>query len=196
MRGTIVLFFSQVPYFLWNFTDFMKFLYVFQRVVSKRFLTYQIFYTVYYSIFYAFPSHQSYGQPLQEFGSLPSARRFAKCFFVGHSTKKPLSSAALGNVLLSVTTAFAERRTLGTGIHSTKGGSRQRPVSHRLKLTVVTFVESRVLALGKESSLSSAHRLTLGRASFVECPRWTLGKVFFYFFILPTKPFVACSYTM
>jgi hypothetical protein len=40
--------------------------------------------------------------------------------FVGHSTKKPLSSAALGKVLLSVTIAFAESRTLGTEIHSVK----------------------------------------------------------------------------
>ena len=73
-----------------------------------------------------------------------------------------LPSAALGKVLLSVTTAFAESRTLGTGIHSTKislpsakhsakGGSRQRTVSRRLKLMVVIFSESRVLALGKES---------------------------------------------
>jgi uncharacterized lipoprotein YbaY len=68
---------------------------------------------------------------------------FAECLvlcrvlFVGHSAKKPLPSAALGKVLLSVTTTFAESRTLGTGIysakislpsatHSAKSGSRQR----------------------------------------------------------------------
>jgi hypothetical protein len=127
--------------------------------------------------------------------------------FVGHSTKKPLLSDALGKALLSVTTAFAESRTLGTGTHSAKiplssanhsakRGSRQRIISRRLKLTTVIFTESRVLALGKESSLPSAPLLTLGRASFAECPSWTLGKVYFYFFILPTKLFVVCSYTI
>jgi hypothetical protein len=141
---------------------------------------------------------------LPESGSLPSARRFAECFLLGtrqrslcrvpHSAKKPLPSAALGKVLLSVMTAFAESRTLGTGIHSTKGGSRQRVVRRRLKLTVVTFAKSRVLALGKEYSLPSAPCLTIGRASFAECRSWTLGKVYFYFFILPTKLFVVYSY--
>jgi hypothetical protein len=41
-------------------------------------------------------------------------RLFAECFLSG------LSSAALGKVLLSVTTAFTESRTLGTEIHSAK----------------------------------------------------------------------------
>jgi hypothetical protein len=96
-----------------------------------------------------------------------------RVFFVGHSAKKPLPSAALGKVLLSVMMAFAESRTLGIGIHSAKislpsakhsvkGGSRQRAISRCLKLMTVIFAESRVLALGKESSLSSAPRLTLG----------------------------------
>jgi hypothetical protein len=57
----------------------------------------------------------------------------------------------------------------------------------------VIFAERRALALGKEASLPSVLRLTLGRASFVECHSWTLGKVFFIF---PTKLFVVCSYTM
>jgi hypothetical protein len=114
-------------------------------------------------------------------------RVFAECsalcqvFFVGHSAKKPLSSAALGKVLLSVTTMFAESRTLGTGKHSAKISlpsvkhsvkyhTRQTAVNRHVKLTTVIFVESRVLALGKESSLPSAHRLTLGRCNlFAEC---------------------------
>jgi hypothetical protein len=102
--------------------------------------------------------------------------------FVGHSTKKPLPSAVLGKVLLSVMTAFAESRTLGTGIQSAKGDSRQRAISRRLKLTAVSFAESRILALGKESSLPSAPSMTLGKASFVECPSWTLGKVYIFYF--------------
>jgi hypothetical protein len=116
--------------------------------------------------------------------------------FVGHS-------AALDKVLLSVMTAFAESRTLGIGIHlakiplpnakhSAKVGSRQSVVSRHLKLTAVTFVESRVLALDKESSLLSAPRLTLSRESFAECLPRALDKVLF----LPTKLFVVCYYTM
>jgi hypothetical protein len=75
-------------------------------------------------------------------------RVFAECsvlcrvLFIGHSAKKPLPSAALDKVLLLVMTAFAESRTLGTGIHSMKGDSRQRVVSRRLKLTIVTFAEN------------------------------------------------------
>jgi hypothetical protein len=100
-------------------------------------------------------------------------RVFAECsalcrvFFVGHSAKKSLPRAALGKVLLSVTTAFAESRTLTTGIHSAKislpsakhsakGGARQMVVSRRVKLTAVIFSESQVLALDKESCLPSA----------------------------------------
>jgi hypothetical protein len=88
-------------------------------------------------------------------------------FFVKNSAKKPLPSAALGKVLLSVMAVFAESRTLGTEIHSAKislpsakhsvkGGARQRAISRRVKLTVVIFAESRILALGKEPSLLSA----------------------------------------
>jgi hypothetical protein len=43
-----------------------------------------------------------------------------RVLFVGHSTKKPLPSAALGKVFLSVTNAFAESRTLGKELHSAK----------------------------------------------------------------------------
>jgi hypothetical protein len=40
--------------------------------------------------------------------------------FIGHSAKKTLSSAALGNVLRSVKSLFTECRTLGTEKHSAK----------------------------------------------------------------------------
>jgi tRNA 2-selenouridine synthase SelU len=119
--------------------------------------------------------------------SLPSAPRLTldrasfvecPCWTLG----KEAVVSELSKVLLSVTMAFAESRTLDTGIHSVKGGSRQRVVSRRLKLTAVTFAENRVLALRKEFSSLSAPRLTLDRASFAECPRWTLGKVYFYFY--------------
>jgi hypothetical protein len=39
---------------------------------------------------------------------------------IGHSAKKSLSSAALGKVLLSITTTFTESRTLSTEIHPAK----------------------------------------------------------------------------
>jgi hypothetical protein len=89
-------------------------------------------------------------------------------------------------------TAFMER-TLGTERHSSKTvlpntnhsakpGTRQRAVSSRLYLTAVIFAEYRSLTLGKEASLPSVLRLTLGRACCAECHSWTLGKIFFYFF--------------
>jgi hypothetical protein len=95
----------------------------------------------------------------------------------GHSAKTYLSSATLGKVLLSITTAFTESRTLGTGIrlakkslpsvkHSAKGAARRRVVSYRLKPTAVIFAERLVLVLRKETFLPSAPRLTHGRASF------------------------------
>jgi hypothetical protein len=63
--------------------------------------------------------------------------------FVMHSAKTSLPSAALSKVLLSVTTAFTESRTLGTrrhlaktalpsAKHSVNSDARQRAVSSRL----------------------------------------------------------------
>jgi hypothetical protein len=87
-------------------------------------------------------------------------------FFVGHSAKDSLPSAVLSNVLLSVTTTFTESRTLDTGRHSAKsalpsaehsanGDAQQRVISSHLYMTVVSFAESWVLALGKEATLLS-----------------------------------------
>jgi hypothetical protein len=51
-------------------------------------------------------------------------RLFAECLalyrvlFVRHSTKMSLSSTTLGKIVLSVTIAFTESRTLGIEIHS------------------------------------------------------------------------------
>jgi hypothetical protein len=69
---------------------------------------------------------------------------------------------------------FAEWQTLG------KGGARQRDVSDRLKLTVVTLCQGP--ALGKETSLPSVKYLALGKDLFTKCLLWTLGKTYFYFF--------------
>jgi hypothetical protein len=113
--------------------------------------------------------------------------------FVGHSAKKHLSSAALGKVLFSVTNSFAERRTLGKELHLTKislpsakhsakavlGKGPSAAVYNRRSLA---FAERQALALGKEASLPSVNRLTLGKECFAECYSWTLGKVFFSFF--------------
>jgi hypothetical protein len=94
---------------------------------------------------------------------------FAECstlcrvFFVGHSAKTSLPSAALSKVSLSVTIAFAESGTLGTGRHSVQFGTRQRTVNSRLKLTTVIYAERQALALDKEATLPSALRLTLGK---------------------------------
>jgi hypothetical protein len=133
-------------------------------------------------------------------------RLFAECsalcrvLSIGHSAKKSLSSAALGKVPLSVTTAFTESRTLDTGRysakttlpsvkHSAKGNTRQRAISSRLYLTTIIFAERRALALGKEATLPSVPRLTLGKECFAECHSWTLDKVFFYFFYFTNQTF-------
>jgi hypothetical protein len=59
--------------------------------------------------------------------------------FVRHSVKKPLPSAALGKVLLSVTNEFTESRTLGTKLHSAK-------------ISLPSAKHSAKAALGKELS--------------------------------------------
>jgi hypothetical protein len=53
-------------------------------------------------------------------------RALCRVLFVGHSAKTSLSSAALGKVLLLVTTTFTKSRTLGTRRHSAKV-ARQQP---------------------------------------------------------------------
>jgi hypothetical protein len=136
-------------------------------------------------------------------GALPSAfcRMLCRVLFVGHSAKKPLSSATLGKVLLSVTIAFMRaglsaqkytrqwclsqvpntRRTVALGKGPSAAVYSWRPL---------TFTECRALALGKEASLPSVNRLTLGRACFAECHFWTLGKVYFLFFFFSQPKFL------
>jgi hypothetical protein len=142
--------------------------------------------------------------------SLQSAPWFGECFLSGTrqsllwqvspSAKPSLPSVALGNVLLSVTTAFTESWTHGTGkhsaksalpsaTHSAKSDSWQRTVSSRLQLTVVIFAKCGVSALGKAAFLPSGLRPTLGKLSFAECHQWTLDKLYFYFFSFPTQTF-------
>jgi hypothetical protein len=130
-------------------------------------------------------------------------RGFTECsvlcrvLFVGHSVKKPLPSAALGKVLLSVTNEFTESRTLGTELHSanislpsakhsTKAALGKGSSATVYSWRPLTLAERRALALGKEAFLPSVNRLTLGKECFVECHSWTLHKVyFFYFFSQP-----------
>ena len=114
---------------------------------------------------------------------------------------------ALGKVPLSVTTAFAESKTFSTERHSAKTtmpsakhlakvDARQRAVSSRLYMMSVIFAEHQALALGKEATLPSVLRLTLDKVCFAECHSWTLGKIYFNFFLSPIKLFVVCCYTI
>jgi hypothetical protein len=80
------------------------------------------------------------------------------------------------------------------------------------KILKYSLPSARSLTLGKEDfaecplvgtrqicfhkSLPSVNHLALGKPAFAECHLWTLGKVYFYFFIFPTKFFVVCSYTI
>ena len=133
-----------------------------------------------------------------DIGITTGIRGFAECrtlcrvHIVGHSTKDALPRAALGKVLLSVTSSFTECKTLGTEIHSAeislpsvkhsaKAALGKGPSAVVYSWRPLTFAEHRALALGKDTSLPSVKRLTLGRACFAKCHFWTLGKVHFYF---------------
>jgi hypothetical protein len=134
-------------------------------------------------------------------------RLFAECstlcrvLSIGHSAKKSLLSAALGKVPLSVTTAFTESRTLGTGRHSAKTsllsakhsakiGARTTRIEgfvecfgHSTKPEKQTANTLPSVTLGKESSTNSTSATaslpsTFYRAldkDFVECQS-VLGK--------------------
>jgi hypothetical protein len=125
-----------------------------------------------------------------------------RVLFVGHSAKKHLLSAALGKVLFSVTNSFAESRTLGKELHSTKISLSSAKHSAKAALgkgpsaaiynwRPLAFAERRALSLGKEASLPSVNRLTLGKKCFAECHSWTLGKLFFFLFSFPNQTFCA-----
>jgi hypothetical protein len=121
-------------------------------------------------------------------------RRLCRVLFIGHSAKPTLPSAALGKVLRSVKSLFTECRTLGTAKHSAK--------------TVLPSVKhSTNMALGK-GPLAAVY--SWRPSVFAECQisgtrqRESLPSVvcrhsakhIFIFFILVTKLFVVCSYTM
>jgi hypothetical protein len=79
-----------------------------------------------------------------------------------------LSSArilALGKDFLNFKICFVECQLTGTWQRSVLG----------------SLPSTKGMTLGKESSLSSVNRLTLGKAIFTECHNLTLGKVHFYF---------------
>jgi hypothetical protein len=60
------------------------------------------------------------GWSTTEIQAFAECQELCRVLFVGHSAKQPLPRAALGKVLLSVTSSFTECRTLGTEIHSAK----------------------------------------------------------------------------
>jgi hypothetical protein len=84
---------------------------------------------------------------------LSSARRFGACFLSGTT----LPSAALGKVLLLVTIAFGESRTLGTGIHSVSE-TIIRGTSKTPKSQLVTPISTKLQRPdGRDSGQSSVH---------------------------------------
>jgi hypothetical protein len=82
-----------------------------------------------------------------------------------------LPRAALGKAQLSVTRHFTERRTLGTGQHSTKKAltSVKHSAKKALSKGPSAFAESRGPALGKEASLPSVEYWALDKEGFAEC---------------------------
>jgi hypothetical protein len=132
-------------------------------------------------------------------------RLFTECLalcwvlFVRHSAKKYMSSATLGKVLFSVTTCL-----LRAGL-SAQVDTRQRSLcwvpNTRRTMTLgkgplavysrwpLSFAKHRDLVLGKEATLPSVSRPTLGKPCFAECHPWTLGRVYFYFIYFPNQTF-------
>jgi hypothetical protein len=117
---------------------------------------------------------------------------FAECsalcrvLSIVHSARKSLSSAALGKVLLSVTTVFTESRTLGT----------ENTLGKEIFAECQTLGEWRRSAKGRQQPSIADDRylcqaLSFGtrqRSFFAKCftsdtrhHSWTLGKVYFYF---------------
>jgi hypothetical protein len=117
-------------------------------------------------------------------------RPFAECqplcqmLFLGHSAKRPLPRAALGKVLLSVTSWFTECRTLGTekrsaktcllsGKHSAKAALGKGPSAGVLKLTAVSLcwgpkVGTRQRVFFAECQISGTRQRPLYRVSSLD----------------------------
>jgi hypothetical protein len=121
-------------------------------------------------------------------------RRLFRVLFIGHSAKKTLSSAALGKVLRSVKSLFTECRTLDKDCFAErqtlgKDDARQRAVSDRLQLTVVSLCrgpkagtrQSRFFA---ECQISGTRQR--GSLPSVFCGH-SAKHIFIFFFILATK---------
>jgi hypothetical protein len=68
-----------------------------------------------------------------------------RVLFVGHSAKKSLSSAALGKILLSITSSFTECRTLDTEIYSAKMSLPSAALGKVLLSIMSSFTECRTL---------------------------------------------------
>jgi hypothetical protein len=87
--------------------------------------------------------------------------------FVGHSAKKSLPRAALGKVRLSVTGLFTERRTLGTGQHSTN--TCLPSVKHSAKKALGKGPSAAILKLIAVSLCRVPRTGTRQRGFFAEC---------------------------
>jgi hypothetical protein len=127
-------------------------------------------------------------------------RGFAECQplcrvpFVGHSAKKALPRAALGNVKLSAKSLFTECWALGTGPHSAK--TRLPSVKHSAKGALGKEPSAAVpkltaVSLCREPTVGTRQR-RLCRVSSLD----TRQSIFLFFFILSPKLFMVCSYTM
>jgi hypothetical protein len=87
--------------------------------------------------------------------------------FVGHSAKEVLPRAALGEVLLSVTSWFTECRTLGTGKLSAK--TCLPSVKHSAKVALGKGPSAAVLKLTAVSLCRGSRVGTRQRGFFAEC---------------------------
>jgi hypothetical protein len=125
---------------------------------------------------------------------LPSARIFTECFLSGTRQNPALGKELVYRVRDTRQREtlgkdyFAERQTLG------KDDARQRVVSGHLQLTAVNLCRGPKPALGKAYSLPSVKYLALGKEGLYRVSSVDTRQSIF--FILATKLFVVCSYTM
>ena len=140
-------------------------------------------------------------------------RDFAECWllcrvpFVGHSAKKALPSAVLGNVRHSA------KRALPSAEHSAQNGTRQRQLcresnTRQRRLSVngrqrpsqswrpLVFAECHPLALGKEDLYRVPHSRHSAKHTLPSVIPGHSAKYIFIFFILSLEIFVVCSYTI
>jgi hypothetical protein len=128
-------------------------------------------------------------------GSLPSAfyRALGKEDFAESRTRQ---SPALGKELVYRLRDTRHRETLGKDCFAERQTLSKGPLAAVYSWRPSAFAEGRKPTLGKADSLPSVKYLALGKEGLYRVPSVDTRQSIFLFFILATKLFVVCSYTM